>query len=88
MSRISEKVFKKIAENALAFLYEQYPLAISTAKIADELARDNEFTLRIMKFLQEKGLVLRLSEGRHGAYSSWNKWKMSPAAYKKYSSTS
>ncbi len=85
MSRISEKAFRKIAENALVVLYEQYPAAMSTAKIADELARDNEFTLRVMDFLKGKSLVIRLAEGRHGAYSSWNKWKMSPAAYKKYS---
>ena len=88
MSRISEKVFRKIAENALVILYEAYPLAMSTSKIADELARDNEFTLKIMKYLQSKGLVTRLKEGRNGVYVSWSKWKMTQAAYKKYSNLS
>lgn len=77
MSRISQKTFQKIAENALGFLYEHYPRAFSTSAIASELARDNEFTLKIMAFLEKGGYAER--KGR-----KWQRWLLTKQAKEKY----
>ncbi|MFH1056849.1 MAG: hypothetical protein V1717_03585 [Candidatus Micrarchaeota archaeon] len=59
MSRISQKNFERIAENALQILYDSYPVALSTSKVAVELARDNEFAGKVLDFLAGKGFVLK-----------------------------
>jgi len=59
MSRISEKNFNKIAESIVQLLYDAHPISMSTTQIADALARDNEFTGKVLHFLLEKGLVAK-----------------------------
>lgn len=36
-------------------LYDSYPIALSTSQISQELARDNEFTGKVLEFLEKKG---------------------------------
>ena len=59
MSRISQKNFDRIAESVLQVLYESHPVALSTTRIADQIARDNEFTGKVLHFLLEKGVVVK-----------------------------
>ena len=80
MSRISAEKFQRIAEAALGVLVEKYPLPLTTRAIARELARDNEFAGKILRFLEEKKLVERAGKG----YARWVKWRLTPAAAKQY----
>ena len=57
VSRISQKNFERIAENALRVLYDSFPIALSTTQVAQEMARDNEFTGKVLEFLEKKGYV-------------------------------
>lgn len=78
MSRISQKNFDKIAESIVQVLYDSYPIALSTSQVAGEIARDNEFTGRVLHFLMEKGLVSkRAKENRFD-------WVLSKNAKEKY----
>ncbi|MBI5228737.1 hypothetical protein HY991_01405 [Candidatus Micrarchaeota archaeon] len=77
MSKISEKTFNKIAESVLGLLYDKFPLSMSTVEIADELARDNEFIARVLKFLESKKYVERLEKSNSGvSYTKWMRWKL------------
>ena len=78
MSRISQQNFQRISESVLSVLFDKYPIAQSTASIAREIARDNEFTLRVMEFLEAKRFVVKVSRGTRF------EWKLSKAAKEKY----
>lgn len=84
MSRISSKTFKKICENVLQVLYDNYPIAFTTTRIAEETARDNEFILKVLTYLQEKGFVVRVESGKEGEYQRWMRWKLSKKAKEHY----
>ncbi|MFH0923052.1 MAG: hypothetical protein V1811_03265 [Candidatus Micrarchaeota archaeon] len=80
MSRISQQNFQRISESVLNVLFDKYPIAQSTASISREIARDNEFTLRVMQFLEGKRFVVRVSRG------SRFEWKLSKQAKARYDS--
>ena len=84
MYRISEANFKRIAESALGVLYEKFPLPLSTTQVAAELARDNEFVLKVMLFLEKKGYAVRVGKGKLGDLSRTVKWKISKQARETY----
>ncbi len=84
MSRISEANFKRIAESALGVLYDHFPLPLSTTQLAQQLARDNEFVLKIMLFLEQKGLAANVMKGLTGDLSRTVKWKMTKQAKDSY----
>jgi hypothetical protein len=83
MSRISKERFKKIAEQALGVLYDSFPTPLSTRGVADELVRDNEFTLTVLQYLESKKLVARVSSGKMGSLERTVRWKISPNAREK-----
>lgn len=78
MSRISPANFQRISESVLGVLYEKYPVAQSTVAVAREIARDNEFTLKVLLFLEGKHFVVRASRGKRA------EWKLSKPAKEKY----
>ena len=81
MSRISEKNFLRVAEQALHALYERFPEPLSTAALSQEIGRDNEFVLRVLEFLEKKGMAKRT-----GNVARMRLWTITPAARKKYDS--
>jgi len=83
MSRISKEGFKKIAEQALGILYDSFPVPLSTRKVAEEIIRDNEFTLKVLEFLEKQGLVTRMKEGKTGLLEKTVLWKISNRAREK-----
>ena len=85
MSRISEKTFKKIGENVLQVLYDAYPIAFTTTRVAEETARDNEFILKVLTYLEKKGFVTKVVSGKEGQYERWMRWKLSKKAKELYS---
>ncbi len=80
MSRISPERFRKIAEQALGVLYDAFPKPLSTRAVAEELARDNEFTLKVLEFLEKQKLAGRVARGKTGSLERAVRWKISPGA--------
>ena len=52
MSKISEKKKDKIKGEILRVLYESFPNSLFTNKIADEIARNNEFVLKLLNEME------------------------------------
>jgi len=53
MSKISEKKKDKIKGEILRVLYENFPSLLFTNKIAEEIARDNEFVLKLLNEMED-----------------------------------
>lgn len=80
MSRISQPAFRKIAQAALNVLYDAFPVPQSTRMVAEQLVRDNEFTLKVLQFLEQQKLAVRVEQGKMGPLERTVRWKISPAA--------
>jgi len=78
VSKISQKNFDKIAQDLLRLLYDSYPVALSTTKVASELARDNEFAGRVLAYLEQKGFVLKKAKANRVD------WLLSKSAKEKF----
>ena len=86
--KISQQKKEKISEQILAFLYSKNPQALFTSHIAREVARDEEFTKRLLLELEEKKFVLSIQKNPKGiTYTRRIRWKLSPTAYQAYSSS-
>ncbi|MCD4666297.1 hypothetical protein K8R47_00620 [archaeon] len=64
MSKLSKEKEDRIKEEVLRIIYENSPNKIYTNFIADELARDDEFVLRLLQDLHKNGFVNKLQKGR------------------------
>lgn len=85
MPLISSEKKKKISEQVLELLYSQYPHALFTAQIAREIARDEEFTKKLLEDLEKKSLLKHAKTNPEKAeYSKRMQWTLSPAAKQKY----
>jgi DNA-binding IscR family transcriptional regulator len=83
--RISDGKKDKIAEQILAYLYSISPKAEFTKKIAEEIARDEEFTKKLLINLEKKGLVSKINKNKEGIiYIKRLRWKISDKAYIAY----
>jgi len=83
--RISRQKQEKIKEAILQLLFHTSPRALFTADIARELARDEEFTKRLLQELREKGLVVSVNMSADGKlYNRRLRWRLSSAAYDAY----
>lgn len=86
MSRISQPAFKRIAEQALGVLYDAFPVPLSTRQVSEQLVRDNEFTLKVLQFLEQQKLAVRVEQGKMGPLERSVRWKIAPAAKAKMES--
>lgn len=86
MPKISEKKKQKIAEQILHYLFSISPEAVHTNKIADEIARDEEFTKFLLEDLKLKSFILEINKNPDGkAYDKRQRWRLSDAAFNAYS---
>jgi predicted transcriptional regulator len=86
--KISNKKIEKISEQILALLYTKTPQNIFTSKIAEEIARDEEFVKKILLNLKDKNLVIEIKKNSKGIkYLRRSRWKLSDIAYKIYSNS-
>lgn len=84
MTKVSKKREEKIKEEILSLLYENIT-GLSTYKIGEELLRDDEFILRMMQELKEKGLVKPLAKSPRGRdYKTKKVWALSKEAFEAY----
>ncbi|MEK6846715.1 MAG: hypothetical protein AABY16_00955 [Nanoarchaeota archaeon] len=85
MPRISKKKRSKISEQILSHLYELSPEPQFTNKIAQEIARDEEFTKSLLQELESNKLLVRITKGPQGQdYQRWERWRLSNAAFDAY----
>ncbi|MFH1607506.1 MAG: hypothetical protein ABIA78_00015 [archaeon] len=83
--RISDKKKEKIFEQILAVLYSSTPKALFTSKIAQEMARDEEFVKKLLFKLKDRKLVVRINKNSKGKfYLRRIRWKLSNDAYLAY----
>ncbi len=83
--KISNEKREKISEQILAHLFSESPKAVFTFHVAREIARDEEFTKKLLLSLKKKGLVVEIKKNPQGApYLKRSRWKLSDAAYTAY----
>ncbi|MAE49338.1 hypothetical protein CMI48_00770 [Candidatus Pacearchaeota archaeon] len=86
MPQISQAKKDKIAEHILHHLYSIAPQASFTSHIANEIARDEEFTKKILQGLEKKSLVICIKKNPSGLLlKKRQRWRLSDKAYKAYS---
>ncbi|MEK6854732.1 MAG: hypothetical protein AABX73_00750 [Nanoarchaeota archaeon] len=85
MPKISQKKKDKIAEQILHYLFTLSPEAIFTSKIANELARDEEFTKSLLLELKSKNLVNEVTKNSKGLdYTRRQRWRLSNPVFEAY----
>jgi hypothetical protein len=83
--KLSNKKINKISEQILAVLYSKSPKALFTSEIANEIARDEEFTKKILLELKTKELISLIAKNPKGkAYLRRQRWAMTSSAYNAY----
>lgn len=83
--KISKEKREKISEQILLLLYSKTPLALFTSKIAQEIARDEEFTKTLLMELKKKKLVIEIKKNPKGMlYIKRSRWRMGDEVYKAY----
>jgi len=83
--RISDQKKDKIFEQILAYLYDINPKSAFTAHIAREIARDEEFTKKLLFELRKKGMVFEIKKNPKGVlYKRRSRWKLSGNTYEIY----
>lgn len=80
MSKISKEKIEKIKQDILYLLYESGIRPRFTKEIADELARDDEFILKLLRDLEKDGLIRQTNKKDKRR----RKWVMVEDAYKEY----
>lgn len=85
MPKISDKKIQKIKEGILSLLYENPAKPLFTVHIAEEMIRDEEFTLRLLEELNKEGLINKIQSNSDGKqYLARKKWTLHPKVYSQY----
>ncbi|MEK6852613.1 MAG: hypothetical protein AABX59_01915 [Nanoarchaeota archaeon] len=85
MPKISQEKIKKIKETILAFLYENFPKTAFTSHIARDIARDEEFTKKLLRELHTENFVVRINKNRRGIeFLRRERWRLSKDIYRAY----
>lgn len=85
MPIISQKYKNKIQEQILHYLFSISPEAVHTNSIAQEIARDEEFTKTLLINLKSKDLVVEVIKNPQGKqYLRRQRWRLSNKAYEVY----
>jgi predicted transcriptional regulator with HTH domain len=83
--KISKQKKEKISEQILAYLYSINPKPSFTSHIAREIARDEEFTKKLLMRLKKTKLVIEIKKNPKGIqYIRRSRWKLTEKAYKIY----
>lgn len=86
MPTISKQKKDKIAEQILHYLFTISPEAAFTNKIAEEIARDEEFTKFLLNELKSNSLVIEVKKNPDGEdYLRRQRWRLSDSAFQAYS---
>ena len=85
--KISDKKKDRISEQILAFLYSLSPKPEFPFRIAQEVARDEEFVKKLLLELKKKNIVVEINKNPKGErYLKRSRWGLTDAAYRAYKS--
>ncbi|MBI2673121.1 hypothetical protein HYX19_02575 [Candidatus Woesearchaeota archaeon] len=84
MSKISNKNIEKIKNEVLYVLFESKLSGLFTKEIADEVARDDEFILGMLKEFEKNNIIKIVNPPSKTNFIRRKKWIMTEEAYKKY----
>jgi predicted transcriptional regulator with HTH domain len=88
MPPISKKKKDKIQEQILHHLFTVSPEARFTSQIAQEIARDEEFTKSVLLELKSKSLITEINQNTKGIqYVRRQRWRLSNQAFKAYNNS-
>jgi hypothetical protein len=83
--KISQIKKDKISEQILAVLFSKFPQLLFTSQIASEIARDEEFTKKLLFDLNKKKLIIEVKKNPKGiSYLKRSRWKMEDNTFQKY----
>jgi hypothetical protein len=83
--KISQDKKDRIKEQILSFLFHEFPKTYFTAEIAREIARDEEFTKKLLLKLKSNKLLTAVKRNPKGVpYSRRIRWRLSKKAYNVY----
>jgi DNA-binding MarR family transcriptional regulator len=83
--KLSQKKVEKISEHILSVLLTHFPNPLFTSEIAREIARDEEFTKKLLQDLESKGLVIAIIKNSKGSdYLRRIRWRLSNKAHEAY----
>jgi predicted transcriptional regulator with HTH domain len=76
MPQISQQKKDKISEQILHHLFSISPESAHTSAIAQEIARDEEFTKSLLQDLKNKKLVIEINKSPKGLdYTRRQRWR-------------
>ncbi|MEM2933202.1 MAG: hypothetical protein QW622_03295 [Candidatus Pacearchaeota archaeon] len=85
MPKISSKKEEKIKEAILSLLFQTSPKALFTAKIAQELARDEEYIKKMLLEMEQRNFIVAIRKNAKGAdYKRRIKWRLDSKVYEAY----
>ena len=85
MPPISKQKRDKISEQILHYLFAKSPDALFTNKIAQEIARDEEFTKSLLKDLEKNKIIVKITKSPDGVeYLRRERWRLSQSAFNIY----
>ncbi len=85
MSKISEKKVEKIKENILSVLFDAGVRGMFTKQIGDEIARNDEFILRLLKELEKQKIIKQMNKTKKGTtFIRRKQWTLTNKAYDAY----
>jgi len=85
MPKISQKKKEKIQEQILHYLFTISPSSAFTNQIANEIARDEEFTKSLLLELKQKSLIIEINKNPGGLdYLKRQRWRLSDQVYQAY----
>lgn len=85
MPQISKRKEEKIKESILHLLFRESPKALFTSKIAQELARDEEYMKKLLLELETRNFVIAVKKNPNGQdYKRRIRWRLHPSVYEAY----
>jgi len=85
MSQISKKKVDKIKEDVLSVLFEAGLRGMFTKQISDEIARNDEFVLKLLLDLEKQNIVKQIRNTKKGTqFIRRKQWTMTDKAYETY----
>jgi len=85
MSKISQKKIEKIKEDILSTLFEAGMRGMFTKQISEEIARNDEFILKLLIDMEKQKLVKQMIKTKKGTeFIRRKQWTLTNKAYEAY----
>lgn len=83
--RISDQKRDKIKEQIISILFKHSPKTLFTSDISHEIARDEEFTKKVLQEMKEQGFVNLIKMNFNGKlYIRRMRWRLNSQTYEAY----